>query len=662
MSFQILDIVLYGPVDEPRVVSLRPGQLNIITGSSKSGKSALIPIVDYCLGASECGVAYGPIRQTVEWYALRLLVGEQHVFVARRAPDVGHESSSEVHYQVSKTVSIPKKSELTANTNVDAAVALLSRDAGIADNLHEPPPGQTRNPLAATIRHAVSFCFQPQDEIISRNKLFFQQTNHWIEQHIHDSLPYFVGAIGDDYIVKVGRLRQLRSDYRKATQKLAELEAIRGDSVGRVRTLLQEASDLGLVDLPSDLTWVQSTELLKRVLDRHVISADERDTVGVNEYQKLVDERDELTQELRRIEEDVAGARSLMGAREGFSREGAEKAGRLRSIGLLPTTPVDASHACPLCASPLQQLPSDDALAKSLAALEQELGDVAQENPHLERLTRRLEAQTASLRGQLADNRQAIENLQQQRQQLSAYRDFLARAAHVRGRISIYLESVPMESAPSSELAEKAQRLEREIKELEDELSESAVEERLDSILSVVSQHVGDAARTLMLEHSEHRLRFNARRLIIVADTPTGPIPLAKMGSGENWVGYHIAVHLGFHRQFVTTNRPVPRFVFFDQPSQVYFPADRDTSGRLEVNREGAPVDEDRAAVLRMFTLIRDQVNEFGGAFQVVITEHADPAESWYDEAVAERWRGGVKLIPTEWISAATKAPELDDE
>ena len=58
--------------------------MNIITGSSKSGKSALVPIVDYCLGAGTCAVAHGAIRSTVTWYGLRLAVGAKQVFMAYR--------------------------------------------------------------------------------------------------------------------------------------------------------------------------------------------------------------------------------------------------------------------------------------------------------------------------------------------------------------------------------------------------------------------------------------------------------------------------------------------------------------------------------------------------------------------------------------------------
>lgn len=67
MSFQILDIVLFGPQERRRVLSLHPGAVNIITGASKTGKSAIIEIIDYCLGSSACGVPEGVIRRTVEW-------------------------------------------------------------------------------------------------------------------------------------------------------------------------------------------------------------------------------------------------------------------------------------------------------------------------------------------------------------------------------------------------------------------------------------------------------------------------------------------------------------------------------------------------------------------------------------------------------------------
>lgn len=146
------------------------------------------------------------------------------------------------------------------------------------------------------------------------------------------------------------------------------------------------------------------------------------------------------------------------------------------------------------------------------------------------------------------------------------------------------------------------------------------------------------------LEHSRFPLRLDIKKLTIVADTADGPVPMDRMGSGENWVGYHLIGHLALHEWFTTRGRPVPRFLFLDQPSQVYFPPEKDIDGSIATLEE-----DDRRAVSRMFRFVLDVVEQLSPGFQVVITEHADINEDWYQGAIIERWRGGAKLVPEEW-------------
>ena len=119
---------------------------------------------------------------------------------------------------------------------------------------------------------------------------------------------------------------------------------------------------------------------------------------------------------------------------------------------------------------------------------------------------------------------------------------------------------------------------------------------------------------------------------------------MVRMGSGENWVGYHLIGHLALHEWFTTRSRPVPRFLFLDQPSQVYFPPEKDVDGSISMFDE-----DDRNAVLRMFRFVFDVVEAIAPGFQVIITEHADIKEDWFQSAIVERWRGGLKLIPDDW-------------
>jgi len=122
-------------------------------------------------------------------------------------------------------------------------------------------------------------------------------------------------------------------------------------------------------------------------------------------------------------------------------------------------------------------------------------------------------------------------------------------------------------------------------------------------------------------------------------------------------VGYHLIAHLALHLWFAERKRPVPRFLFLDQPSQVYFPAEKDVDGSMALVSE-----DDRLAVSRMLKLVFEVVARAstGGlpGMQVIVTEHADINEPWFRDAVAERWRQGKKLVPDDWPRVKDRTEE----
>lgn len=199
----------------------------------------------------------------------------------------------------------------------------------------------------------------------------------------------------------------------------------------------------------------------------------------------------------------------------------------------------------------------------------------------------------------------------------------------------------------SGDLHISIERLQQAIKELEVEIGEDVTSERVDSILSAMSGPMTKWATRLELEHSGVRFRLDAKKMTVMADTWEGPIYMQNMGSGANWLGCHLIALLALHKLFTRKERPVPRFLILDQPSQVYFPAE---AGRDVNNAREA--DEDRLAVMRMFTLIKDVVETLAPNFQVIITEHADINEHWFQDAIVERWRNGKALIPPERIGS----------
>ena len=623
-------------------LSLNPGRVNIITGASKSGKSALVDIIDYCFGADECRVPEGPIRRSVSWFGLRLQLDSGQAFIARRCPGTRATSSEECFVEIGGEVALPDADQLHQTTNAKGLGALLTSWTGIQDNLHEPPVGQTRAPLSANVRHALAFCFQPQDEIIRRQQLFHGAADHFFAQALQDTLPYFLGAVDDEYVRKREELRRLRDQLRAYERQLTELKALRGEGLSKAAMLLAQARDSGLSASVSN-TWEQTVEALREIA-RTPIASINLPTPEGQEYARLSAERNQLLDDQRKLRDEIESARSFERDKNGFSREASEQRARLTSIGIFEgSTP---SQSCPLCSQVLpatSELPGVAQIKAVLTDVSSRLDSVTHAGPQVERAIAELESRLNSVQKNLAQNRSEMEAVRRVSDTLQQIQDETAKRAHILGRISLYLESLP-EVPDTKALEEQAQRLREKCATLEDELSDERVKERIDSIISILGRRMTDWARDLELEHSKFPLRLDIKKLTIVADTNNGPVPMGRMGSGENWVGYHLVGHLALHEWFTKRSRPVPRFLFLDQPSQVYFPPEKDVDGSMAMIAE-----DDRHAVSRMFRFVFKVVKEIAPGFQVIITEHADINEDWYQGAVIERWRGGVKLIPEDW-------------
>lgn len=654
MSIQILDVVLYSKQGQRRVLSLRPGEMNIITGDSKTGKSALISIVDYCLGSSSCAVPEGVIRDNVVWYGVRFTDGSAQHFVGRRSPDPGRATTSDAYYAVGKQVALPEADEVSTTTNIDSVVERLTTLVGIGLNLHEPPEGQTRDPLAARLRHSLAFVFQPQNEISQPGALFHNQSDNWVAQAIKDTLPYFLGAVEDDFVAKKARLREVRRQLREGERTLARLEAIAGDGLGGAAPLIAEARDVGILRADAaPATWEEAVELLRAAMavspEEQVVRYEESSEQA--ELGRLNAERTRLREQLRRQEDELGVARALLSEEGGYSKEATEQVSRLSSLAIFSDV---KAGCCPLCEQPApESVPSSLQIRTEMQRASEQLGSVAKHTPNLEALIVEQEKGLSETRRLLRENRAASEGLRRSDERLLALRDSAARRAHVLGRMSLFLETLP-QIADTSDLRRRLSGLQKEIEQLEADLSDERLQERLESILSVIGKRMTGWADRLELEHRGHAFRLDLRRLQVVADADAGPIPMDRMGSGANWLGCHLIAHLALHMWFVRKARPVPRFLFLDQPSQVYFPAERDVGGSM-----AALEDEDRQAVIRVFELIRDVVAELAPGLQVIITEHADVGEDWFQEAVVERWRGGPGLIPSAWLAA--ESPDSGD-
>lgn len=635
---QIRELVLYGYNGKVRHLPFALGKVNIITGRSKSGKSAIGDIIDYCMGGESCNIADGIVRDNVSWYGLLLQFDNERVFVARKNPDQGQQTTSVSYIQVGDQIEVPESCDFSANTNSAGIEKALTQRIGISENLNTPPDGQSRLPLAANIRHALYYCFQGQDEIAAKNFLFHRQSDDFVTQAIKDTIPYFLGAISEEALALENERTVLKRKLSVERRRLEENRSLMGGGFERAIKLIGEARQVGLIDASTKIDYQNYQEifsLLQNALNwtPQMVSSGS----GMDRLSFLQSKLQEVQNEYDDIGATLNNARKFYGETSGYSGEAQHQKKRLESIGLFEHIDFDPEK-CPLCSGKLENpLPSAEMIRASIVNLDKSIANVTREQPKLRTFISTLEQDRQKKREEIETLEAEIDGIYQQDDERAQLKDLNARKGKVVGRISLWVESVQNDT-DSGRQEKVIQEIEKRLQEIDSILDKDSVDERKQSALSRIQKDMTKWARELQLEHCDNPYRLDLNRVTVVVDKPERPVPLKQLGSGSNWVGVHLITYFALQHFYIGAKRPVPSFMFLDQPSQVYFPSELDEK-KTDWNE-----------VNRIYQFIIDRTAELNGQLQVIIVDHADLEKNSFREFTLENWWPDDKnLVPIDW-------------
>ncbi|GHE46430.1 DUF3732 domain-containing protein [Streptomyces vinaceus] len=644
MTFQIQAVTIYGKQPgQMRTVPFRTGSLNIVTGDSRRGKSALLTIIDYCLASTDYPVKAGKVRDYVSAYAVTLIRGRQQLFVARRAPE-GKAAVSTVLCVLTQATGTPapRLEDLHFSTPQDTAKDILSNFCGIDSTVRVPAVGKNTL-IAPSVRHALFFCFQAQNEVANPDVLFHSQGEDWKPNTIRGVIPYFLGAVDREQALLQNRLRNLRRDLADNEAMLATSTDVAPAS-GQAQALLVEAIEVGLV--PPQAGPHTADELLRHLRNAMIHNAPGDSLADEDPLSALHTRRTELRRLFSQTRARIADLKTDLAENSDFNDQAIEQRARLASLGLLNRDANAAADQarCPVCDGHVPSANETVAgLMRDLSHLDGDLQVIGSDTPAIRRLIVDGEGRLQALRSELARNQEEINELTTALRTIHREPDDLRRAAIVQGRISLFLDTAAQHAA-APRVQDRREALREQIAELEDQLSGSTQEERLTSFLSLINQEIKKKAKALDLDFSGSPIRLDTSRLTVVADTIDGPVQLKSMGSAENHLGYHISTLLSLHEWFAKHQGPVPRVLILDQPSQVYFPAEATGDEELQTN--------DRLHLLNVFEVLHHTLQQLDGELQIIVMEHADLADPMFSQHVVERWRYGndTALVPSSWM------------
>ncbi len=645
MTLQIRSISIYSHDGEQMTLTFRLGALNIVTGASKTGKSALLDIVDYCWGRGEFTVPEGEIRKAVSWFAVHFDNNGEGILIARKNPGPASPASDEIYFArgVDKLPADP--SVFHKNITRDGLKRQLSATLGISENIQKLNSGSSDEPLEANSRHAILFCLQAQDEIASRRLLFHRQGEQFLPKAIRYALPYLLGAVHAEHFLAQKRYEDARKRLRRLEREYADAQAVARDASTAAIALLQDARRVGLVapnKQAEDASGVR-TLLTEAIVPQPMVFQPLDDPEA--DLTELDKGRRSLLGQLQDLREEIADVERIRREASEFEVEAREQEARLVSVELISDPDADAGETCPICESHLSvPVPTVSEIRASLSNVQTQLRSVRRDTPRLQERLSELGSRRRDVIEQLRETQAEIAKRISDSEQLRLERQHFAEQARIIGRVEYYLENTAA-VAEDEQLPQLIEQLRAEIEELEAVLDDDSAQERQTTVLNLLGRELTEIAKQLKLEHGENPLRLDLKRLTLVADTEDGPLPLSQMGSGENWVGYHVAMHLSLHRLFRRRRCPVPSLLMLDQPSQAHYPPEHDNDGRID-----GLTDEDQAAVRELFSLLHSYCTEMAPNMQVIVADHVELLDDWFKASIVDRWRGGSALVPQSWL------------
>lgn len=646
---KIRSIHIYSHDGQRRDLEFKVDGLNVITGRSSTGKSALSDIIEYCMGRSSFNVPEGIIRDKVAWFAVMYQFEKEQILVAKPTPARGGASCSTAMLRRGVELQVPEFGDLAVNTDDDSIVELLSRLLGIPENRTEVALEHSRDSYDANVKHTFFYLFQKQGLVANKDQLFYRQNEQHLPQAMRDTLPILLGVSSHDRYELEAMLRSAQRDLRISNKKLEHArnaaETANEQSIG----LYSEAKSVGVIGSSDDSSSVEGTiAALKHALLWKPESVPDDDGSRIS---RLEDELAKLRQDRRDVQNRIDAARQFA-VREGeYASEAAEQIDRLASIKALPTNSDTGEWQWPFSEHNLgMDGPIASILLNELESLDKELRIATGQRP-------KLEAYLAELADGVADIALEIKNKETELAAAISTNELIEQmgtrnnaAARVVGRISLFLENLLPDDDLINIEAEN-RRLINKVRQLEEQIGADDSHERLTSILNNISAQISRYIQKFEAEFRDFPARLNLQNLTIVFDRPERPVPMSRTGGGENHVAYHLSALLALHLFAAKNSRPIPRFLLIDQPTQVYFPSEQ-VYESADGTVQSTEADADLNAVRRLFELLLKFTQIDVPGFQIIVTEHANLRDQWFQDALVEEpWTKPPALVPEDWPS-----------
>ncbi|MBS6409079.1 MAG: DUF3732 domain-containing protein [Tannerella sp.] len=644
-------------LDNCHYISLKEG-LNIITGRSSTGKSAIIELFDYCTGNSENTIPEGVITDNAELYFVVIHAKETYLVIARTQ----NKKSTEAFYKIeTEEIDIEHlgrdyfKQEYFVQLKSfrDELWRFFGNNISEIDESEEalkfkPKKGRP------SFRNMVSFMLQHQNLVANKHSLFYRFDEKEKRERVIDEFKIFAGFVDQRYYIINRELEEKRQELEKFNREFSNFEFQKNERATVIDELRAEYLSISGYELFPTITSAQMLSMPQIYIDEL-----EKIKIEVNEdsdeykklYLELIRQKNDLLAQRRRLSLKLEHVNSSIN----YVRNYAEKIDKYQPI----TEAIRGKAVCPFCHH--ESTVTEDAANKLRIAIEwlnEELRKSPQREDSFLPQKREYEKEISSINSKLRKINSEINRIIETNNRLEKNKSLDEQSLKLKLRIENELEWTKNMFIQFD--SKKIEETKKQINQLEYILqTKYNVQQKLDNAERFINKAMNDMGKNLDFESSYQpiNLHFDIHTFELYHLKNNGTkVYLRNMGSGANWLYSHVCLFFGILEFFVSLGEKstVPTILFLDQPSQVYFPATIDTASEFNAKdlkqKEGKEADDDLRAVTNLFIQIANTLysmqQKYGFMPQVIISDHADNLNLGkydFNNYVVCRWRGKDK-------------------
>lgn len=636
--------------------------INIITGKSSTGKSAIIEIFDYCFGSSDFTIPHGVITQNAQLYFTILNFDERALVLARGTEEKMRNAFikefDDIRIEINNITFFEQDYFIPLNDYKIELGKYLGLDfENTTENLQEA--SERMNKPRPTIRNYMSFMLQHQNLVANKHALFYRFDEKEKREQCIDQFKIYAGFVDQNYYILKQKLNDLKlqlSREEKIDKRNIEEKEMYQKKIDSELLQYRLITGNDLFDDGINGTNYANPKKYIDTVQKRLVAINYESNEYLKERKRIINELSNIEAERRKLENKKVRVDASIESIQKYESELNEYSRNSEEY---------APIKCPICHS---ERIEQDSIAEKLVDSYNWINQELQKTPYM---TRNFLSTQLKLEKDINDCNQKIglyakelmniDNIiKKLDKKISLEMQAQSRMASIIGLLENLLDIFNQGKNTLK------QGIEKQINDVEKELDDNYnVSSKLIEAEKAINKYMNKIGEKLAFEdyYKPLDLRFSLETFDLYNYKNNKKVFLRSMGSGANWLYSHICLFLAIQNYFCSNEKStMPPILFIDQPSQVYFPAtpldttwedtlkkavDVKTAEKKDKGLAQKKKDEDLEAVTNLYDVIVEHCvyteEKTGIRPQIIITDHADNLKlknAVFEELVdRRRWR-----------------------